>query len=82
MTTTPRTPDPAQMQPRRRAFLEDVEWMAETGETMPGAAARLRIHPQTLRQNLDRAGRRDLWARLIANADLAYPVTGRIRHAA
>ena len=51
------------------AWIEDVEWMAATGETVPGAAARLHINPDRLRNKLYDQGRRDLVARLLANAD-------------
>jgi hypothetical protein len=78
MTTTEPQPEPVRLA-RRRALVEDAEWMAATGETMPGAAARLRLHPHTLRDRLKKAGRPDLWARLVANADPGYPVAGTIR---
>src|SRR5689334_8999434 len=41
---------------RRAARIEDLAWMAETGETVPGAAARLHVHPQTVRDYLYRVG--------------------------
>ena len=47
--------------------IEDIEWMAGTGETVPGAAARLHIHPHSLRRELERAGRLDLFRKLLAN---------------
>jgi len=58
---------PDQLAARRAARIEDLEFMAETGETVPGAAARIHLHPHTLRDFLRRAGRRDLFARLLAN---------------
>lgn len=56
-------------QAARASFVEDVEWMAATGETIPGAAARLHIHPDGLRKRLTAADRRDLLALLLANQD-------------
>jgi hypothetical protein len=85
MNPTPEpTPGPAAAPSttRRRVrgdLVEDAEWMALTGETMPGAAARFRMKPGSLRQALKDAGRPDLWARLVANADPDYPMTGTIR---
>lgn len=40
--------------------IEDVEWMAETGEVWTEAAKRLGVHPKTLERRLARAGRQDL----------------------
>lgn len=40
--------------------LEDVEWMAETGEVFHRAAERLGVKPATLERFLQRRGRRDL----------------------
>lgn len=57
---------------RRQARIEDVEWMATTGETLPGAAARLHIHPQSLRSSLARARRDDLVAKLLANQGVQH----------
>ena len=54
---------------RRAARIEDLEYMAATGETVPGAAARLHLHPNTLRAFLHDHDRRDLFARLLANQD-------------
>jgi hypothetical protein len=54
---------------RRTARLEDLEFMAGTGETVPGAAARLHINPNTLREFLRTQDRIDLLARLLSNQD-------------
>lgn len=45
---------------RSSIHLEDVEFMADTGETFEGAAARLGVKPNSLIQHLARKGRRDL----------------------
>jgi hypothetical protein len=58
-----------QLAARRAARLEDLEFMAQTGETIPGAAARLHLHPDTLRQFLRARDRMDLFAWLLANQD-------------
>lgn len=47
--------------------LEDCEWMAETGETLEGAARRLQRSQAAVEQFLKRAGRRDVYARLVNN---------------
>lgn len=44
------------------AFVEDVEWLAETGETWEGALRRLDIKPHAAERRLERAGRADLIA--------------------
>ena len=44
--------------------LEDVEWMAETGESFDRAAERLGVKPASLERFLQRRGRRDLIAAL------------------
>lgn len=44
------------------AHIEDVEWMAETGETWFGACRRLEVKPKTLEKLLLRKGRADLVA--------------------
>ncbi|MFI7586265.1 hypothetical protein ACIB24_04250 [Spongisporangium articulatum] len=54
---------------RRAAFVEDVAWMATTGETHVGAAARLHVRPGSLCHALTRAGRPDLWRLLMANTN-------------
>lgn len=54
-----------------RIELEDVEWMAETGESFEGAAMRLGVQASSLERFLDREKRRDLMAafrRLVAVA--------------
>jgi hypothetical protein len=58
--------NPDQLATRRTARLE---YMAQTGETIPGAAARLRLHPATLRQFLRNQDRMDLFGWLLANQD-------------
>jgi transcriptional regulator with XRE-family HTH domain len=45
----------------------DVEWMARAGESLTGAAARLRVSPDTLEARIRRAGRPELTRRLRAN---------------
>lgn len=54
--------------PRREApraiHIEDVEWMAETGEVLERAAERLGVKPNTLERQLERAGRYDLVRKL------------------
>lgn len=44
----------------REALIEDVEWMAETGECLTGAARRLGRNPEALATTLQRFGRIDL----------------------
>lgn len=46
---------------------EDLAWMAETGETLDGAAKRLQRKPGSIERHLERIGRRDLYARLVTN---------------
>jgi hypothetical protein len=58
-----------QLAARRADRIEDLEFMAGTGETVPGAAARLRLHPHTLRQFLRDQDRMDLFGWLLANQD-------------
>ncbi len=48
----------------RAAFLEDVRWLAETGESWLGAATRLQLSPTALEQRLRRVGAHDLTRRL------------------
>ncbi len=66
----------------REALIEDVEWMAATGETLPGAAARLHIHPGQLRATLDHYRRKDLVGRLLANHGSTPPLGRVVRGAA
>jgi hypothetical protein len=61
--------DADQLAARRAARIEDLEYMAGTGETVPGAAARLRLHPDTLRKFLSDQDRMDLFGWLLANQD-------------
>jgi hypothetical protein len=64
---------------RRTAFVEDAEWMAETGETVEGAAARFGTAPHTLRDRLGKLDRLDLWEAFRANAATGTGVrAGRI----
>lgn len=51
----------------RAEFVEDIEWMASTGETTEGAAARIDVKPQSLNKRLYNAGRSDLWEKLKTN---------------
>ena len=52
---------------RQPIHIEDIEWMANTGETFPGAAMRLGRTPNTLHKYLTRAGRLDLAHQLTHN---------------
>lgn len=45
---------------RARARIEDLEWMATTGENFFGAAKRLGITPEALRRFCERQNRYDL----------------------
>jgi hypothetical protein len=55
--------------------------MAAAGETIPGAAARLHLHPDTLRAFVRQPGRRALLARLLANQDdRPYPGPHAVIH--
>ena len=47
-----------------RIHTEDVEWMAETGETWLIAVERLGVKENTLLRHLERAGRYDLIQKL------------------
>lgn len=49
---------------RRLIHTEDVEWMAETGETWIRAVERLGVKEKTLRRHLERADRYDLIQRM------------------
>lgn len=53
---------------------EDVEWMAETGESMDGAAARLGVTPRALEKFLERRDRLDLRAVLVARNPVSVPL--------
>ena len=57
-----REPDVAHIQAR----IEDAEWMAETGETLEGAAKRLGLLPSSLADFLRTNGREDITERLRA----------------
>ncbi|MGI8682049.1 MAG: hypothetical protein ACR2JO_07955 [Mycobacteriales bacterium] len=52
------------------ARIEDLTWMAETGETVAGAAHRLGFSADALNSWCRDHGRRDLYRRLTANSDL------------
>lgn len=47
--------------------VEDIEWMAETGETLDGAAQRLKRSPDAVEVALRVAGRADVYAHLVRN---------------
>lgn len=49
------------------AFIEDVEWMADTGESTEDVARRRGVTANAINKRLTRAGRTDLWDRLRAN---------------
>lgn len=53
-------------------FLEDVSWMAATGESLSGAARRLDTQPASLERRLTRSGAHDLAAALRANEPLLH----------
>lgn len=60
------TGDPTKS-PRRQLdadAIEDTQWMADAGESLEGAAARLGVTPSTLERYLERHGHRDLAATL------------------
>lgn len=48
------------------AFIEDITWMLDTGETTAGVVRRLGIHPATIARRLNRLGRRELAAMFYA----------------
>jgi hypothetical protein len=48
---------------------EDLEFMADTGETIDGAAHRLGVTESAIEWWCHRNGRRDLWRRLTANSN-------------
>lgn len=56
---------------RRAARVEDAVFMAETGESLEGAAARLAMAPGALERALYRAGRVDVVRRMRRNFDAA-----------
>jgi len=51
----------------RDAFVEDVEWMAHTGESTEDVARRLGVRAQSVSKRLGNAGRSDLWEALRRN---------------
>jgi hypothetical protein len=55
------------MQPDLTHRLEDVAWMAATGESLTGAARRLGVTASGLEKWLDRRGRSDLTHALLAH---------------
>lgn len=55
----------------RTARAEDLAWMAETGETIPGAAHRLGISTDALEKWCDHNGHRDLFRQLQRNSRAA-----------
>lgn len=59
-------PDARPLTRRVRICIEDLQWMADTGESFTGACQRLRRPPPTVFRTLDRAHRLDLWRRLAA----------------
>ncbi len=62
----------------RAAFLEDVQWLAETGESWLGAAQRLGVTPTALDKRLWMLGAHGLVARL-SGFDV-WVTAGRRRH--
>lgn len=66
---SPATIDDPEARPltrRVRVCIEDLQWMAETGESFTGACQRLGRQPDTVFIALNRAHRLDLWRRLAA----------------
>lgn len=59
-------PDGRPLTRRARARVEDLAWMADTGESLAGACHRLKADPETVHRGLLRAHRTDLWIRLTA----------------
>ena len=49
-------------------YIPDLEWLAESGESLERVAARVGAHPHSIDQYLRRAGRQDILRRLSANA--------------
>jgi hypothetical protein len=58
------TPHPETARQVWGATLENIEWMADSGELLPGIAARLGIAEQSVRDVLRRSGRSNLLARI------------------
>lgn len=54
-----------------RDRLEDLEWMAETGECLTGAARRLQLTPAGVEKFCQRQGRLDLFRTLAARETVA-----------
>lgn len=57
--------------------VEDVEWMAQTGESLTGACRRLGRSAGTLQKAMARAGRSDLY-RVLANREGDWNTPGRM----
>ena len=54
------------MNSRRTATtLEDLEWMAATGESLAGASSRIEMHPAAIEKMLRREGRLDILTPLL-----------------
>ena len=64
-------PQARPLRPSVRELVEDVEWMATGGETWMGACRRLQMTREGLYGALQRAGRTDLWQRLVARSAAA-----------
>lgn len=56
-------------------FVEDVEWMAEAGETTEECAERLGVKVPSLNKRLYNNGRSDLWDRLRRNEVVRFGET-------
>jgi hypothetical protein len=67
---------------RARELIEDLEWMADTGESLQGAAARLQRTAAAIERSLLRNGRSDLVSRLRARDPLNPAGAHRKDHAA
>lgn len=59
----------------RREQMQDLEWMASTGETTEGAAHRMGVTTEALWKRTDKAGRSDLWERLRTNEVVRFGMT-------
>lgn len=59
-------PSPGKVEAKRLARLEDLAWLARTGETTIGAAERIGLEPNSLERWCDKNARH-IWHQLRAN---------------